>query len=293
MNPRQAARKYTGVMRVDRNDNSITNVRQRFDAAAASFDGADYVHRATFDGLLDRLAPVTINPGLVLDLGSASGAGSEQLAKSFRKSRVFSVDLSGRMLSQGSGKRSLFSKVRQVQADARRLPLPDGCVDLVFANQLLPWIENPDACFSEANRVLRKDAVFAFASLGPDSMAEFREAAAEAGEPTDIATFPDMHDIGDGLVRAGLRDPVLDVDRLLITWPGFDELQNDLIACGAVSAESQDRTRALEPRFTRRDAEGRFAIELELVFGHAWGSGPSPAMGEFRVEPGAIGRRGR
>lgn len=283
-------------MRVDRSDNSTNNVRRRFDAAAASFDDADYVHRSTFDGLLDRLSPVTINAGLVLDLGSASGAGSDRLSKAFRKSRVFSVDVSGRMLSRGAGKRSLFSKVRQLQADARRLPLPDGCVDLVFANMLLPWIDDPGDCFSEVNRVLKKDAVFAFATLGPDSMAEFREAAAGTGEPPDIVTFPDMHDIGDGLVRAGLRDPVLDVDRLLITWPNFDELLNDLVACGAIeamTAETRGSYQALASRFTRRDESGRLAIELELVFGHAWGSGPRPVVGEFRVEPGTIGRRGR
>ena len=283
-------------MRVDHGDSSVSDVRRRFDNAANSFDDADYVHRATFAGLLERLAPVTIHSGLVLDLGAASGTGSEALAKTFAKSRVLGVDVSGQMLARAAGKRRLFSKIRQVQANALKLPLPDTCTDLVFANLLLPWIDDPAPCFSEVNRVLRKDAVFAFSSLGPDSMTEFREAAAGLDECAVIRNFPDMHDVGDALVRAGLRDPVLDVDRLRVTWPTFDRLLCDLVGCGAIgqlSAANRSRFEALEARFPRRDEDGLFAIELELVFGHAWGSGPRPEAGEFRVEPGAIGRRER
>lgn len=283
-------------MRVDHGDNSVTDVQRRFDDAADSFDDADHVHRATFDGLLERLEPVAIHAGLVLDLGAASGTGSERLAKTFSKARVLGVDISRKMLARGAGKRRLFSKIRQVQANALKLPMPDDCVDLVFANMLLPWIDDPAPCFIEVNRVLRKDAVFAFASLGPDSMAEFRQAADGLNGFPDIHNFPDMHDVGDALVRAGLRDPVLDVDRLRITWPTFDQLMSDLVGCGAIGQLSPDtagRFQSLEARFPQRDETGLFAIELELVFGHAWGSGPRPAVGEFRVEPGAIGRRAR
>lgn len=167
-NPAWCAKKYTGDMRVDHGDNSVRDLQRRFDAAADSFDEADYVHRATFAGLIERLDPVTVHKGLVLDLGSAACAGSEQLSQTFGKSRVISVDLSARMLGRGNRKRRLFSKVRAVQADALSLPIRDGCVDLAFANMLLPWISEAGDCFGEVNRVLRKDAVFAFASLGPE-----------------------------------------------------------------------------------------------------------------------------
>ena len=279
-------------MRVDHGGNSVGAVRQRFDAAATSFDDADFVHRSTFDGLLDRLAPVVIERGLVLDLGAASGTGSELLAGTFSKSRVLSVDVSGQMLARAAGKRKLFSKTRQVQADALQLPLPNHSVDLVFANLLLPWITDIAACFSEVNRVLRKDAVFAFASLGPDSMKEFREAVGHLDVPMEICTFPDMHDVGDALVGAGLRDPVLDVDRLQLTWSSFDKMLDDLVACGAIRRPPADG-KALAGNFPGGGQAGQFALELELVFGHAWGSGQRPRAGEFRVEPGAIGRRHR
>ncbi len=289
-------KKYTGAMRVDSGSNSVDNVRQRFDAAAASFDDADYVHRSTCDALLDRLAPVAINRGVILDLGAASGTGSERLARSFSGSRVIGIDISGQMLARAKKKRRFFSKVRQVQADVLRLPMPGQSVDLAFANLVLPWVADIDGCFTEMNRVLNKNAVFAFASLGPDSMREFREAVQSLDVAMEICKFPDMHDVGDALMRAGLRDPVLDVDRLQITWSSFDALLADLAACGAIrrpQSEEDAPFRTLAPEFTGHDASGRIAIELELVFGHAWGSGPRPDAGEFRVDPGTIERRQR
>ncbi|MDG2376217.1 MAG: methyltransferase domain-containing protein [Woeseiaceae bacterium] len=281
-------------MRVDSGSNSVDDVRQRFDAAAASFDDADYVHRNTCDGLLDRLEPVAINRGVILDLGAASGAGSKRLARSFPGSRVIGIDISGRMLARAKKKQRFFSQVRQVQADAMRLPMPSQSVDLAFANLVLPWVADIDGCFAEMNRVLNKNAVFAFASLGPDSMREFRETVQSLDVAMEICTFPDMHNIGDALMHAGLRDPVLDVDRLQITWSSFDTLLADLAACGAIrrpQSEEGAPFRSLAPVFPGRDASGHIAIELELVFGHAWGSGPQSDAGEFRIDPSAIGLR--
>ena len=272
-------------MRLDPGELSTTEIGQRFDKIAERFDGADYVHRATCDGLLDRLEPVAIQDGVVLDVGSASGRGAAALAKRFRKGRILSIDVSRNMLVRSTKRRSFLSKVREVQADARRLPLPSESVDLVFANMLLPWLGTLDECFVEMNRVLKKNAVFAFSTLGPDSMSEFASIK-------DVCRFPDMHDVGDALVRAGLRDPVLDVDRLRVTWRSADDLFDDLLACGAICdwpGDVGDVASALEAA----DQPGQLAIELELVFGHAWGSGPRPEPGEFHIDAGSIGQRGR
>ncbi len=272
-------------MRLDPGQLDRREISARFDRAADTFDQADYVHRATFDGLVERLQPVVVSSGLIVDLGSATGVGSAALAKQFRKARVIGVDASARMLQKSVGRHAFLSKVREVQANACELPFRDGSVDLVFANMLLPWIVDLDRCFAEINRVLRKEGVFAFASLGPDSMANL-------GAMAETHRFPDMHDVGDGLVRAGLHDPVLDVDRLRVTWGSMDELAKDMVACGAV-ADEKDLLGATESAPVARDEDGRITVDLELVFGHAWGSGPRPDAGVVHVEPGAIGRRRR
>lgn len=271
----------------------LRHVQRRFDRAAGAFDRADYVHRHTFDGLMERLEPLRISPATILDLGAATGKGSRLLGKRFRQARIVSGDISVAMLRRARAERRLFSKAREVQMDAGQLPLRDGSVDLVIANMVLPWVADFPACFQEVGRVLRKGGVFAFATLGPGSFAPIRSTA---GSGSRLHAFADMHDLGDALVRAGLADPVLDVDRLTITWPDAAAIRRDHVASGGGNSAS-DRVASLTGRARRaelldqlRRANG-FAADLEIVYGHAWGTGPRAPAGEFRIDADGIGRR--
>ena len=280
------------------------DVRRRFDIAAAGFEGADFVHRHAAAGLLERLAPMTLAVEHVLDAGSGTGATSRALANTWRRSRIVSLDLSMGMLRMARASRSRFARISELQADAAQLPLADGSVDLVFANMLLPWSIDPPGFFAEVRRVLRKEGLFAFSTLGPDSLLELREAWAEVDADEHVNAFADMHDIGDLVTRSGLRDPVLDVDWLTVTYRSSDALFGDLTAAGARNCLRQRRrTLTGKRRFAcmrealeRRFGEAGLPLRLELVFGHAWGSGPAPASGEgreFLLDVADIGRRRR
>lgn len=277
------------------------DVRRRFDRAAAGFDEADFVHRKTFAGLLERLAPVTVEPSMVLDLGSATGRGTDVLTRTYRKSRIIALDLSLPMLVRAKRRGSLLARPRAVQADARALPFRNASIDLAVANLLLPWIGDPDAVFTELARVLRPGGVFAFATLGPDSFGLLRDAWSAVDPEAHVGDFTDMHVIGDALVSAGLADPVLDVDRLTVSYRDTDSLVADLVATGTrnplaarrKSLTGRDRIAAFRSAIDARSHDGKLAVELELVYGHAWGAGPRPPAGEFHVVPGAITRRRR
>jgi malonyl-CoA O-methyltransferase len=276
------------------------DVRRRFDRASAEFDTVDFVHATTRSGLLDRLAPMVIEPRTILDLGAATGTATRALAKSFRRARVVAVDLSRSMLEQTRRKQRWLSRVTTLQADAMALPIADQSVDIVFANQLLPWVDDPARAFSEVARVLTKDGLFLFATLGPDSLSEIRRAWAVVDSAAHVNVFPDMHDIGDAAVRAGLRDPVLDVDRLTVTYQDSRSLFKELTAMGARNSLLQrDRSLASAKRFSAMTAAlddardgGPLRLELEIVYGHCWGSGARKADGEFRVAADRIGLRG-
>lgn len=265
-------------------DNSTlhnADVRRRFDRAADCFDDADFVHSVTRDGLLSRIRPMSVDASIVVDLGSATGAAGRQLTRRFRGARVVAVDSSHRMLGKLQRKRSWFSKITAVQGDARALPLADACVDVIFANLLLPWIDEPGATFTEIARVLRKDGLFAFATLGPDSLLDLREAWRAADSGVHVKRFEDMHNLGDALVRAGLRDPVLDVDRLSVSYRNCAALFRDITATGARNT-LQQRARGLigRRRFSKMtdalfgaDGAGEATLQFELVYGHCWGCG--------------------
>ncbi len=275
------------------------DAQRRADAAAATFDAADFVPAHTRLALLERLAPMLVDASVVVDLGTATGAAYRLLAGRFRGARVIGVDLALNMLRAARAKQRWRAKQRFVQADATRLPFADQSVDVVYANLLLPWIRDPAALFAEVNRVLRPGGLLAFSTLGPDSLAELRQAWRHVDGLGRQSPFPDMHDLGDDAVRSGLADPVLDVERLSVTYRDATSLFADLSAIGARGI-GPARRRGLVGRETRAalldalDAYRAGALlrfELELVYGHCWGSGRSAGAGEFHISPAGIPRR--
>lgn len=274
------------------------DVERRFARAAAGFDRADFIHRVAGDGLLERMAPMQVEPKRILDLGTGTGTLSRRLAKIFRRSHVLGLDLSHAMLRRARKQRGYFARISELQADAAALPLSSMSVDVIVANLLLPHVPDADALFGEVARVLKKGGLFAFATLGPDSLRELRDAFDDNGH---VQRFPDMHDIGDALVRAGLCDPVLDVDHIGIDYRSTGRLFSDLTACGARNAlpgrrkslTGKARFRRAESALADRMREGPLKVSLELVYGHAWGGGPRPDSHEFRLDIADIGRRGR
>ena len=277
---------------------NLRDVRRRFDRAASGFDAVDFVHSATREGLLTRLAPMLIDAKTIVDLGCATGAGTRALSKQFRRAHIISIDLSQQMLRQAQHKRSFFGRRSVIQANAAALPLAAHSVDLVFANLLLPWISDPAILFTEIARVLRNEGLFIFSTLGPDSLRELRQAWQGVSDDAHVNRFLDMHDIGDAAVRSGLRDPVLDVDRLRVSYEKPEAFFADLTALGGRNS-LQNRPRSLtgKARFgAMTDAltdPGALAFDLELVYGHCWGSGAVPTGGEVRVDAIEIGRRKR
>ena len=271
-------------MRLDPGTFEQGEIARRFDDVAARFATADYVHRRTCDGLLERLLPVVVDPRVAVDLGTAIGRSAAALARTWRKATIVGVDLSAGMLEQGVRSRPLLARrrLRAVRADARCTPFATGTADLVFANMLLPWMDDWQDCFAEVSRILRPGGVFAFATLGPDSLGELAELL-------PVHACPDMHDLGDALVRSGLADPVLDVDRLAVTFGSTASLVADLVACGATRIAPDELAARLDPA----GGHAGWSLGLELVYGHAWGTGAAPGRGEIRIDPASVGRRPR
>ena len=275
------------------------HVQSNFDRAAGHFAGADFVQRAAADGLMQRLQPIAAQPRCVVDLGSALGTGSKQLARQFPKARVFSVDRSSQMLNAAKRRRGWFSRVRELQANACQLPLRTGSVDFVFANMLMPWIDDLSGLFGEVARVLGKDGVFVFSTLGPDSLTTLRQAWSDVDDELHVHQFADMHNLGDAMMHAGLGDPVLDIDCLSISYRNAEAIFADLAAAGGRNSlrdrrptlTGKDRFARFQKQLDAAATDGLIEIKLELVYGHAFGRGAPMAPGEFRLAPGDIGRR--
>ena len=105
-----------------------------------------------------------------------------------------------------------------------------------------------------------------------------------------------MHDLGDGLMHAGLTDPVLDVDRLSVSYDSTEKLFADLTAVGGRNALRQ-RNRSLVGKHHFRQmtdelqssgTDGRITLNLELIFGHCWGTGRKIDTADYRIDADKI-----
>lgn len=289
----------------DTNAPAGSALRAAFEDAPAGYMGSDDLQRGIADELLERLAGVKIEPRAVVDLGCGSGHAARALQKMYRRADVIGVDPArGPARRIGGGWRP-GRRPHAVRAEAARLPLPDASVDLLYSNLLFRWMHEPRALFTELRRVLRPDGVLMFSTLGPDTLWELREARAALDERAQVVELSDMHDIGDELLAAGFRDPVMDVDRLRRGYADVRALLRATRAIGAPATAAGgprglagraalERLRAAWPAC---DDDGSLLASWEVVFGHAWGA-HTPRAGtgdarEYHVPIESIGRARR
>lgn len=272
--------------------------RRRFDRAAPSFASASFVHDEARRSLLARLAGLRIAPGTLVDLGSALGHGAAALAALYPSARVLAIDSSREML-----RRAVPGNFARVAGDAGRLPLPTASTDLLFANLVLPWMR-PEALFAEARRVLKPEGVLVFSTLGSDTLQELRQAWRKSDDAIHVHACWDMATLGDLAVRAGLEEPVLDVDRLRVSYTELSHAIRDLRACGATNTAAGRRRgltgrgrwhRFAEALWQERQTGGgqRLHLTVELIFGQAFGSRRGAAAtvaGEIAVPLAKLGR---
>jgi malonyl-CoA O-methyltransferase len=278
-------------------------VRAAFDRASPTYEAAAVLQAHVADELLSRLEPFDFSPQTILDVGAGTGRITAQLKRRYRRSRVIALDLAPGMLREAARHQRVFRRFARVCADAARLPLRSSSIDIVFSNLLLQWCDPLDEALGEVRRVLKPQGFFAFSTFGPDTLKELRSAWAEVDSYNHVNRFLDMHDIGDALVRAGLQEPVLDVDRTQLTYSDGKSLMRDLKALGARNATA-GRPRSLLGRtrlqrvlaaYDTFRKDGRLPATYEVVYGAAWGSAGRPAIsahaGEVRISPSQIQRR--
>jgi malonyl-CoA O-methyltransferase len=293
-------------------------VRRNFGQAADSYDAAAALQATVRTELLDRAAVLLSGRAApvrtILDLGAGTGAALPDLRARWPDAQLLALDAAlpmaqraaARLPQPGRIARLLGGATRAaaaVCADAARLPLADGSVDLVFSNLMLQWCDPPDAVLREIRRVLKPDGVVVLSTFGPDTLRELRVAWAQVDDGPHVSRFVDMHDLGDACVRAGLQEPVLDVDRLRTRHEDPMALLRHLKAIGARNAAvgrgshltGRGRLQAMCAAYPRDEASAVFA-SWEVIYASAFaGDAPSRTTGEFAIDAAtlasSLGRR--
>ena len=251
-------------------------IRAAFDRVAASYDQHAALEQEVCRRLLERCEFQRQPPRRILDLGCGTGQGSEALKRKYRKSQVIGLDFSLAMLGFLRRRSSLLRPVRPVCGDMSMLPFVHGSMDLVFSNLAHHLCTDPVVQFDELRRVLRPDGLLLFATLGPGSLAELREAWGAVDDSVAAWPLPDLMEIGDALVAAGFREPVMDMERITLHYPDLDALAHELEGTGgSLLLDGWEKWKSerqrLEMALSARLLEGRFPVTYEIIYGTAFG----------------------
>jgi malonyl-CoA O-methyltransferase len=257
---------------------------------------APWLHAEVARRMAERLPMIKRAPARVIDWGAAAGAGGELLRAAYPRAKHLAVEddvaaAAAAQLEAGRpGARARWWPWRGARS-AGAMPasrVPEGACELLWSNMSLHRAPDVAALFAAWRRALVVDGFLMFSTLGPGTLAGLREIYARSRWPSPHMPFIDMHDLGDLLVRAGFADPVMDQERLTLTWSDASKLVCELRQLGGNTDPRRfcglrtPRWRArLEAALAERaDASGRIGLEFEVVYGHAFCPPP-----RAKVEP--------
>ena len=160
-------------------------VRRSFDRASATYDAAAVLQAEVRGSLLERLDLTRARAARRARRRRGYRPARRALKRRYPDARVLAVDSArGDAARRGRAGAPGFGPSRGSARTRRGCRSPDGSVDLVFSNFLLPWCD-PDALFAEFRRVLAPRGFLTFTSLGPDTLKELRAAwaAVDCSQP--------------------------------------------------------------------------------------------------------------
>jgi len=232
--------------------------------------------------MIERLAVIKVQPERVLQWSAFLGDSHQRLVETYPKAVQVCVEavpeLAERSREQHArgwlAKLAGRAEVEVVEPSA----LASESAQLVWSNLELHAHADLPALIERWHKALAVEGFVMFSCFGPDSFRELREVHAREGFGPAGPEWWDMHDVGDLLVQAGFADPVMDQERITLTWGDAETLLRDLRALGGNLAPARFaglRTRAWRQRYLQaleslRGADGRLALTLELVQGHAF-----------------------
>jgi malonyl-CoA O-methyltransferase len=282
------------------------DTRRAIDAAAlaraaarqAAAAAPPWLHGEVARRMSERLLVVRLKPAVVIDWWSQAGASAALLRRAYPQARRLRVE----PLPATSKAPWWSPRAWRDEPPIEAAAVAPQAAQLVWANMMLHAVADPGALIAQWRRALSANGFLMFSTLGPDSLATLRALYRDAGWGPAHAPFVDMHDLGDMLVGAGFADPVMDQERLTLSWPTPAALLAELRGLG-VNADPARHAGLRTPRWRRRleaalaeraGADGRSALSFEIVYGHAFNPPPRARVAaETRLSAADLQRMAR
>ena len=264
-------------------------------ARQARADSAPWLHQEVARRMAARLPVIRQAPAGWLDWWGFTGGGAAAVQQVWPQAQRSVVEPIPALVERSRSAAGLpwwaLGQRRRQAGLPVCLPaeVPEGQAGMLWANLVLHTQPDPPAALAQWHRALAVDGFVMFSCFGPDTLKELRAVYADAGWPAPHPPYTDMHDVGDALVQAGFADPVMDQERLQLTWSSPEALLAELRGLGGHLGlrrwpglrTPRWRQRLLQALARGADAQGRIVMGFELVYGHAYKPAPRLPRGEL------------
>jgi malonyl-CoA O-methyltransferase len=255
-----------------------------------------WLHEEVARRMEDRLQWITRTPASWVHWGPLQGGRQvhELLARRYPKAQCYVQEASAAQEQQARAQfQQAWWKPARWLGAATQVAVPAQPVQMLWANMALHMDADPQALIQRWHGALDVDGFLMFSCLGPDTLRELRPVYAALGWPTPSHDFTDMHDWGDMLVHAGFAEPIMDMERITLTYSSADSLLEELRGLGrnlhtarfpALRGRAWRTTLCQALDSALRGPDGRLALTFEVVYGHAFKPQPKlTVLSETRV----------
>lgn len=261
-------------------DRSLLAARR--DRAAQGFTQAQFLRDRSIEDTLSTLAAINRRFERALDMSAADGGFGRALSTSDAADKVgllIEGELSARLSARQSGEARLIM-------DEEWLPFADDSLGLVVSVLGLHNVNDLPGVLVQVRRALTPDGLFIGTLFGGETLKELRGCLMEAelevrgGYGPRIAPFAEGPDLIDLLRRTGFSMPVVDSDRVEVSYEHPLRLLADLRAMGEgnvlIDRPRMGLNRAIlhkmsELYFKRfADDEGRVTATFEIITLSGW-----------------------
>lgn len=157
-------------------------------------------------------------------------------------------------------------------------------VQMVWSNMALHMVADPQGLMAQWHQALEVDGFLMFSCLGPDTLKELQTLYRALQWPAPAHDFTDMHDWGDMLVAAGFAEPVMDMERITLTFETPQRLLQELRGLGrnlSAGRFAALRGRRWHQSLLQALAGQPLQLTFEVIYGHAVKPAPRLAVGAY------------
>ena len=242
-----------------------------------------WLHEEVASRMLDRLQWIKLQPQAWAHWGAVRGGlkNHQKLAEKYPKSVCFIAE--AQPIRAQAAIKNIAHKWWQpsgwFRPAGRFKAPPPASVDMLWANMALHEADDPQALLAQWHSALKVGGFVMFSCLGPDTAIELRGLYQQLGWPAAGHDLTDMHDWGDMLVQAGFAEPVMDMERITLTYETPARLLQELRELGRNFHPARFaglRGRQWRARLERElvqhlktGSDGRLSLTFEVIYGHA------------------------